>query len=210
LANSDPNSWKEAKPQIAEGPIYNFRRGYRVAEAGRHESDKQFRAFQTYMNLGSGRSYAAVAEICELSEPTVQDWASKYQWQRRAAKWDQKQLTQAFKDATKIERTRHRQSIEKFRQSQQEQAEKFVAVSNDLMAVIQKRIEKADAEGEEIPMALVSGLMRAAANISEQGRQAWATSLGVNELMQVVESELEQVHVEDLTEDIYDIPLDED
>lgn len=210
MANSDPNSWKEAKPQIAEGPIYNFRRGYRVAEAGRHENDKQFRAFQTYMNLGSGRSYAAVAEVCELSEHTVKDWAAKYQWQRRAAKWDQKQLTQAFRDANKVERTRHRQSIEKFRKSQQEQAEKFVAVSNDLMAVIQKRIEKADAEGEEIPMALVSGLMRAAANISEQGRQAWATSLGVHELMQVVESELEQVNVEDVTEDIYEIPLDED
>jgi hypothetical protein len=58
-------------------------------------------------------------------------------------------------------------------------------------------------------MALVSGLMRAAANISEQGRQAWATSLGVTELMQVVESELEQVNVEDVTEDIYEIPLDE-
>ena len=207
--SSDPSSWKEAEPPYNPGPIYNFRRGYRVREAGRHETDKEYRAFQTYMNLGSGRSYAAVAEIVELAPETIQNYADRYEWQKRAAKWDQKQLTAAFKDANKVERTRHRQSIEKFRQSQQEQAEKFVAVSNDLMAVIQKRIEKADAEGEEIPMALVSGLMRAAANISEQGRQAWATSLGVNELMQVVDQELEQVSVEDVTDDTYDIPLDE-
>lgn len=206
---SDPSSWPEAKPEYNPGPIYGFRRGYRVSVAGRHETDKEFRAFQTYMNLGSGRSYVAVAEICEMSANTIQDWADRWEWQKRAAKWDQKQLTTAFKEANKIERVKHRQSIEKFRASQQEQAEKFVAVSNDLMAVIQKRIEKADAEGEEIPMALVSGLMRAAANISEQGRQAWATSLGVNELMQVVEQELEQVNVQDVTEDIYDIPLDE-
>ena len=206
---SDPSSWKEAKPEYNPGPIYNFRRGYRVSVAGRHENDKEFRAFQTYMNLGSGRSYAAVAEICELSEGTVQNYADRYEWQRRAAKWDQKQLTAAFKDANKMERSRHRQSIEKFRATQQEQAEKFTAVSNDLLAIIQKRIEKADAEGEDIPMGLVSGLMRAAANISEQGRQAWATSIGVNELMQVVDQELEQVNVEDVTEDIYEIPLDE-
>jgi len=207
--SSDPSSWKEAQPPYNPGPIYNFRRGYRVSDAGRHENDKQFRAFQTYMNLGSGRSYAAVAEICEMGENTIMEWASRWEWQRRAAKWDQKQLTRAFESANKMERTRHRQSIEKFRKSQQEQAEKFVAVSNDLMAVIQRRIERADAEGEEIPMALVSGLMRAAANISEQGRQAWATSLGVNELMAVVDQELEQVNVEDVTDDVYDIPLDE-
>lgn len=207
--SSDPSSWPEAKPDYNPGPIYNFRRGYRVNVAGRHENDKEFRAFQTYMNLGSGRSYAAVAEICELSEATIQSYAERYEWQRRAAKWDQKQLTAVFKEANKVERTKHRQSIELFRASQQEQAERFTAVSNDLMAIIQKRIEKADAEGEDIPMGLVSGLLRAAANISEQGRQAWATSLGVNELMQVVEQELEQVSVEDVTEDVYDIPLDE-
>ena len=206
--SSDPNSWPEAKPPYNPGPIYNFRRGYRVAEAGRHETDKEFRAFQVYMHLGSGRSHKAVAEIHGVIEDTIQGYADRFNWQRRAAKWDQQQMALALKDANKMERRRHKENIEKFRVTQQEQAEKFVEVSNDLMRIIQKRIEKADAEGEDIPMALVSGLMRAAANISEQGRQAWATSLGVNELMQVVETELEQVTVEDVT-DVDEIPLDE-
>lgn len=205
---SDPSSWREAKPPYNPGPITNFRRGYRVERAGRHESDQQYRAFCFYMNMGAGRSYVATAEVAGVCENTIQSWAEKYEWQRRAAHHDKTQMTLALKDANKIERRKHRQSIEKFRESQQEQAEKFVAVSNDLMAIIQKRIEKADAEGEDIPMGLVSGLMRAAANISEQGRQAWATSLGVNELMQVVDQELEQVNVEDVT-DIDEIPLDE-
>lgn len=161
------------------------------------------------MNSGAGRTYRATAEVAEVNEVTIQNWAEKYEWQRRAAHHDKTQMALALRDANKIERRKHRKSIEKFRESQQEQAEKFVAVSNDLMAIIQKRIEKADAEGEDIPMGLVSGLMRAAANISEQGRQAWATSLGVNELMQVVDQELEQVNVEDVT-DVDEIPLDED
>jgi len=207
---SDPSSWREAKPPYNPGPITNFRRGYRVETAGRHETDQQYRAFCFYMNMGAGRSYVATAEVAEVSENTIQEWAKKYEWQRRAAHHDKTQMTLALRDASKIERRKHRDSIEKFRATQQEQAEKFTAVSNDLLAIIQKRIEKADAEGEDIPMGLVSGLMRAAANISEQGRQAWATSLGVNELMQVVDQELEQVNVEDVTDvDPYEIPLDE-
>lgn len=207
--SSDPSSWPEAKPDYNPGPIYGFRRGYRVNSAGRHENDKEYRAFQTYMNLGSGRSYAGVSDICEVSEVTVQSWADRWEWQRRAAKWDQKQLTAAFKEANKIERAKHRQSIEQFRKTQQDQAEKFTSVSQNLIDVINKRIEQAIEKEEEIPMGLVSGLMRAAANISEQGRQAWATSLGINELMAVVDQELEQVNVQDITEDIYEIPLDE-
>lgn len=206
---SDPSSWREAKPPYNPGPIWNFRRGYRVEEAGRHETDQQFRAFQFYMHMGAGRTYAETARIAEVAELTVQTWADKFNWQRRAAKWDQKQMALALKDANKLERQKHRQAIEEFRASNEEQARLMMDVSSDLMNIIQARIKKAEDRDEEIPMGLVSGLLRAAANISDTGRQAWATSLGVNELMQVVEQELEQVSVEDVTEDVYDIPLDE-
>lgn len=207
--NTDPTSWKEAKPPYNPGPIWGFRRGYRVREAGRHETDQQFRAFQLYMNMGGARNHAEVAKMAGVAEGTISTWAIKYEWQRRAASWDQKQLTLAMRDANKMERKRHRQAIEEFRQANEEQAKRMMDVSSDLVNIIQKRIQKAEEEGEDIPMALVSGLLRAAANISDSGRQAWATSLGVNELMQVVDQELEQVNVEDVT-DIEEIPLDED
>jgi hypothetical protein len=78
------------------------------------------------------------------------------------------------------------------------------------MEIIQRRLKQAEEKQEDIPMALVSGLMRAAANISEQGRQSWATALGVTELMNIVENELDEVSVEDITEvDPYEIPIDE-
>lgn len=179
-------------------------------EAGRHETDQQFRAFQFYMHMGAGRSYVETAKIAEVAENTIQVWADKYNWQRRAASWDQKQITLVMRDANKLERRKHRQAIEEFRAANEEQARLMMGVSSDLMNIIQRRIEKAEASGEDIPMGLVSGLMRAAANISDTGRQAWATSLGVNELMQVVEQELEEVSVHDVTDDVYDIPLDED
>jgi hypothetical protein len=80
------------------------------------------------------------------------------------------------------------------------------------MRIIQKRIIEAEAEGEKIPMGLVSGLMRAAANISDSGRQSWATALGVGQLMQVVDQELEEVQVEIMDEaddEAYQIPVEE-
>ena len=206
---SDPNSWKEAKAEVAPGPIWSFTRGYKVNEAGRHENQEQYRAFQFYLNSSSGRSLTATAEFCGITEETTGKWAKKYNWDRRCAAWDKKQLAITFKQANKVERRQHKQAIEEFRQANEDQAKLMMDVSQDLMNIIQARIAKAASEGEDIPMALVSGLMRAAANISDSGRQAWATSLGVNELMQVVDQELEEVQVEIDNEDIYEIPLDE-
>ena len=207
--SSDPSSWREAKAEVLPGKVWDFRRGYKVREAGKHESEHHFRAFQVYLNLGAHRSYEAVAEIVDVVPQTIRNWADAWCWQNRVAQWDKKEMALAFKEANKLERSKHRDAIQQFRQANEDQAKLMMGVSSDLMGIIQKRIEKAEAEGEDIPMALISGLMRAAANISDTGRQAWATSLGVNELMHVVDQELEEVQVTEIEEDVYDIPLDE-
>ena len=205
--------WKEWKPEAKrDDRIWEFQRGYKVREAGRHENAEQFRAFQFYLNSGGSRTYVATAAFMGVSDPTIENWAKKYFWEKRAASWDKKQLALTFKEANKIERSKHRQAIQEFRQANEEQAKLMMDVSSDLMNIIQKRIIKAEAEGEDIPMGMVSGLMRAAANISDSGRQAWATSLGVTELRQVVDQELEEVQVEVMEEgydEAMDIPVED-
>jgi len=187
--NNDPSSWPEAKPPYNPGPIWNFTRGYKVNEAGRHENEEQYRAFQFHLNMRGSRSFDATAEFMQKSQ----------------------EMAITLKEASKIERKKHRYAIEEFRQANEDQARLMMDVSGDLMGIIQQRIAEAAATGEKIPMGLLSGLMRAAANISDAGRQAWATSLGVNELMTVVEQELEEVQVEVMEDpDVYEIPLDED
>lgn len=210
--SSDPSSWKEVKAEVAPGPIWAFTRGYKVNIAGRHENEEQFRAFQFYLNNGGTRTLESTAEFCDRTPGTVSDWAKKYNWDRRCAAYDKKQLALTFKEANKVERSQHRKAIQEFREANEEQARQMMEVSSDLMNIIQQRIAKASAEGEDIPMALVSGLMRAAANISDSGRQSWATALGVGQLMDVVDQELEEVQVEILdeeTDEAYDIPLDD-
>jgi hypothetical protein len=207
--SSDPDSWKEAKAIVLPGKIYDYRRGYRVSEAGQHENEQQFRAFQVYLNLGAQRSLENTSRLTGHSNQALGKWSETWNWQRRVAQWDKEQIRKHFAEANKIERSRHRKAIEEFRKSNEEQAKTMMEVSNNLMDIIQQRLDKAQAEGEDIPMHLVSGLMRAAANISEQGRQAWATSLGVNELMQVVDQEIEEVEVEEVGDDPYEIPVEE-
>lgn len=203
------NEWK---PEVKrDRSIWEFQRGYHVYAAGQHENNDQFQAFQLFLH--GKRNLTAVAEERGVgSTDTLAKWAKKYQWERRAAAWDTKQMALAVKDANKIERKRQKDSIEEYRQANEDQAKMMMEVSADLMAIIQKRIIQADAEGENIPMGLISGLMRAAANISDSGRQSWATALGVGQLMQVVETELEEVQVEVMDEaedEAYDIPVEE-
>lgn len=202
--------WREAKAEARgrDQKIWEFQRGYRVREAGQHEDEKAFRAFQHYLNSAGARSMTGTAEACGNSAGTVARWYDTYQWAKRCAAWDKQQMAITFREANKLERQRHRRNIQEFRQANEDQARMMMDVSNDLMNIIQRRIAKAEAEDENIPMGLLSGLMRAASNISDSGRQAWATSLGVSELMQVVDQELEEAaSVEEV--DIYEIPLDE-
>ena len=203
--------WKEWKPEVKrDRNIWEFQRGYHVYQAGQHENNDQFNAFQAFLH--GKRSVTAVAEEVGSATETISKWSKKYEWERRAAAWDTKQMAITMREQNKIERRRQRESIEEYRKANEDQAKMMMETSADLMAIIRKRIIEAEMEGEKIPMGLISGLMRAAANISDSGRQSWATALGVGQLMTVVEQELEEVQVEVLEEDedeAYEIPVEE-
>ena len=90
---SDPNSWKEVKAKRAhDGRIWEYQRGYRVQQAGRHEDEKGFRAFQFYLNSGAARSLAGTAEACGNSAGTVAKWYDTYNWGKRCAAYDKQQM----------------------------------------------------------------------------------------------------------------------
>ena len=66
------------------------------------ESDKAYGAFQTYLNLGMGRTYVAAAEKLGKKrnyEAALRQWASKYQWRARCQAFDAAQLEKEREDA---------------------------------------------------------------------------------------------------------------
>ena len=88
-----------------------------------------------------------------------------------------------------------------FRDASERQARLMMDVSEDLLEVLTKRVKQAQQQGEDVPLPLVAGLLRATANITEQSRQAWASALGVEDMLQLVEQELERVEVEEIDDD---------
>ena len=183
------------------GHCYDFRRGYEIKPRyGKHESANQYKAFQEYLRMGANRSFDPIAKQAEVDLSTVRAWAKKYNWEKRAAQWDKEQVAMTWRSAVKMREQRHKQSIIEFRDASERQARMMMEISEDLLGVLTKRVKDAQDRGEEVPMALVSGLLRATANITEQSRQAWASALGVEDMLQLVEQELERVSVEEIDE----------
>jgi hypothetical protein len=204
--------WQEAKPApMTPGPIYEFRRGYRVKEAKIHENPAQFAAFQEYLRLPAPKSISDLSRMTGHMVQTLANWRRKFNWEKRAAAWHKDQVAITYREADRMKREAHRQAIIDFRESSERQARIMSRVSEDLVRVLGKRIAQAEEQGEEIPMHLVGGLLRAAAGINEQSRQAWGHALGVNELLEVVDTEVEKVRIEELNEssDPYEFEIDD-
>jgi len=184
------------------GHCYDFRRGYVIKPRyGRHETADQYKAFQEFLHMGNGRSLNHIAGVFGVDPVTVKDWCKKFNWEKRAAQWDKEQMAITWRSAEKMREQRHKESIVQFRDASERQARMMMEISEDLLGVLTKRVKDAQSRGEEVPMALVSGLLRATANITEQSRQAWASALGVEDMLQLVEQELERVNVQEIDEE---------
>lgn len=151
--------------------------------------------------MGGSRSLEAIARMTNVDGTTARAWAKKYNWEKRAAQWDKEQVALQWRDAEKLREQRHKKSIVEFRDASERQARMMMEISEDLLSVLTKRVKDAQDRGEDVPLALVSGLLRATANITEQSRQAWASALGVEDMLVLVEQELERVNVEEIDED---------
>lgn len=203
--------WKEAEYRSGDaGPIYNFRRGYKVRDAGRHENAKQFACFQQFLQMGMARSLKELAILTGYSPALLSRWSRTYQWERRTAAWQKDQLAITWKKADRISRDAQRDAIVEFRQSSERQARMMSRVSEDLVRVLGKRIAEAEENNEKIPLHMVGGLLKAAASLSEQSRESWGNALGINELLEVVDAEVEKVRVVDVEAvDPYEFEIDE-
>ncbi|MGA1689999.1 MAG: hypothetical protein ACO385_06535, partial [Candidatus Nanopelagicaceae bacterium] len=141
---------------------------------------------------------------------TLSGWSDAYNWQKRAAAWDRDQMALTWKETEKMQRNTHKEAILEFRRSSERQAKMMSSVSEDIVKLVAKTIAIAQENGDVVPMHQVSNLLRASASLTEQSRQSWATSLGITEMLDMVEAEMQKVEVEDVTEvDAYEIPLDE-
>ncbi len=187
---------------MAASHCYDFRRGYEIrSRYAKHESADQYKIFQYYLRMSGQRTYEAIAKKFGHDSVTIRAWAKKYNWNARAAQWEKEQTALIWKSAEKMREQNHKKSIIEFRDASEKQARMMMEISEDLLSVLTKRVKDAQEKGEEVPMPLVAGLLKATANITEQSRQAWASALGVEDMLQLVEQELLRVKVEEIEDE---------
>lgn len=205
------DEWREAPyPTATPGPLYAFRRGYKVRDAGRHETAEQFGCFQQYLALGPGRTLKEAARLSGHATISVSGWAKKYHWEERVAAWNKDQMAVTLRQTNKIDRDAHRAAILEFKQNSERQARIMSRVSEDLITLLGRRIAKAKDENETIPLHQVGGLLRAYSSLAEQTRENWGNALGITELLDVVDAEVEKVRIEEVeSDDPYDFEIDE-
>lgn len=202
--------WREYKAPRAGGNIWDFRRGYRVSEVGRHEKENEFNAFLQFLHARGNRDLKLIAELAGVSDQSIRLWHDKYNWQKRAAAYDVKETAIVWRDSEKLTRNKHKEAIVEFRDASERQARLMSKVSEDLLSILAEKVASMDGV-EDIPVNMVPNLLKAVASVSGEARQAWAASLGVNEMLEMVEEEIQKVDVEVLDEtDPYDIPIDQD
>ena len=69
--------------------------------ADHKSTPRHIEAFEVYYKLGDNRSYAKVAEQCNVGIGTVTRWAGKYSWQRRVVERDHKIALQLQRETDK-------------------------------------------------------------------------------------------------------------
>jgi DNA-binding MarR family transcriptional regulator len=177
---------------VSRQRIWEFKRGYKIEGRWlRHESPDQYAALQEYIRMPKPRNIKKLAERLGYTTSTVWRWSRRFNWDERIAAYDKNELQIVHKESTELQRKQHKAAIKEYRESAERQAKDMLEVSEDLVRILGARIKQADATGEDIPINQVAGLLRATASIAEQGRQAWSAAIGVDQLMEVVEVELQ-------------------
>ena len=158
--------WKESKATRAPGNIWNYQRGYRVNEAGRHENEREYNAFYSYLKQNGTRNLHDVAEDTGLSIQTISSYYNRFNWDKRVIAWEQAQTALAWKEANKIKRNKHRDGIIEFRDSQEKHAKLMAEVSERMLKVLLTRIKEAEVNDEQIPINLIASMLKASASVS--------------------------------------------
>ena len=158
--------------------------------AGKKESGKAYEAFLTYCELGRQRSVKKTAEVMGVNELALKDFCKKYNWVERAASFDADKVKARFADVRKEREEQHRAAIRKFREETERRAHDMGELADLMMEITIEKIQDMRAQGELPSEQQLSNLAKTVGSLSEMTMNLKATALGIDELVDAVDSEL--------------------
>lgn len=155
------------------------------------ESAKAFEAFTIYLELGPDRSTAKVAEMLGCTPNNVKQWAKRNNWVDRSAAFDADRVRERFKAIREEREEKHREDLIRFSIEQENRAIGLADAGDLLLTLVMAKLN-AMVEGDVlIQEDNIDKLLRVVATLGETSANLKAAALGVDELVNLVDQELE-------------------
>jgi len=169
--------------------IYEYNQG--LTKRGKRETPEAFEAFTTYLELGPReRSAKKVAAILGCTEGNIRNMIKRNNWVERAAQYDADNVKRDFAEARKARQEQHKRAIEKFRKEQERRAQGMGDLADLMMELTSDKLQAMRAAGELPSEQQISNLAKTVASLADMAMNLQATALGVDELVDTLETEL--------------------
>ena len=168
--------------------IYDHNQG--LDKKGKRETPEAFEAFTVYLELNRERSAAKVARILGCSAQNIQNMMKRNNWTKRAAAYDADRVKENFAEVRKEREEKHKRAIKKFREEQERRAQGMGELADLMMELTADKLQAMRAAGELPSEQSISNLAKTVASLADMAMNLQATALGVDELVDTLETEL--------------------
>ena len=168
---------------------YDVGQGFK-GKPGKFESPKAFEAFTAFLQLGRQRTIQKVADFMGVSKSAIVTMSRNYAWKDRAAEYDADQVRATFADVRKEKQEAQKRAIRKFRDEQLRRAEGMGDLADLMMDLTSEKLQAMRAAGELPCEQQISNLAKTVASLADMAMNLQATGLGVDELVDTLETEL--------------------
>ena len=158
----------------------------------RNESPAAFRNFTCFCELGPElRTSRRVAEITGVDPRTCEKQSAKYKWLSRAAEYDAHQVRVQFAAVKAQREHQQREKIVAFRNEQERRAHAMGDLADLMMDLTADKLQQMRAAGELPSEQQIANLAKTVASLSDMAMQLKATALGVDDLVDALDTELD-------------------
>ncbi|WP_094555135.1 hypothetical protein [Synechococcus sp. 1G10] len=152
------------------------------------EPSKAFSAFGFFLHLGPGRSVSKAAQAAGVSASTAKRMARTFDWSARVEAYDRDLLPRISELAQAETAAQHKAALLRFRLDEERRAQRLTEAADLLLDLCGASMRAMVADGQGISPTLLASALNAAAATSEKASNAMASTLGVDELVDAVQT----------------------
>ena len=208
--NESANAQRNLNLNLPQHNSQNVKSYLRCSGGAINESPIEFDLFQKYLNLGVTRSVSNLYNYLNVNIDASSSFGSSgssgtvpsgprvsvqklrkiselNNWQERALDYDHDNYTLELLEAEKSKEIEHKAKLEAYRAKQEFLGQLASRNAAMLLKLISNKVENILSEGEDLTLEQLKPLGDLAAKLAETGKNISSESLGVNELLELLD-----------------------